>query len=150
MNLAQMKAATVRHRSDKTAWHLLKEAKRKQGTSRSTAHATRSFLCPFQKNVPSDSRHECTHIRVNVFDKGITMIRSSEVRRAATKSCRLQLYTVLRSLARNYCTIDCLLFVTLPRINISSSSLLPFCNADRSQTTERMTKQYTNKSVASL
>jgi hypothetical protein len=41
-------------------------------------------------------------------------------------------------------------FVTLPRTNISSSPVLLFWSADRSQTTERMAKQYTNKSVASL
>jgi hypothetical protein len=72
------------------------------------------------------------------------------VRIAATVSYRLQLYTVLGSLASKYCTIDALHCVTLPRTNIFSSPVLPFCNADRNQTTERMTKQYTRKSVARL
>ena len=58
-----------------------------------------------------------------------------------------QLYTVVGSLDSKYCTIDALHFVTLPRTDIFSSRVLPFCNADRSQTTERMTKQYTKKSV---
>jgi hypothetical protein len=102
------------------------------------------------KNDPNDSKHECTHIRVNVFDKGITKPGLFEVRIAATMLYRLQLYTVLGSLVSKYRTTDALHFVTLPRTNIFSSPILPFCNADRSQTTEPMTKQYTNKSVASL
>jgi hypothetical protein len=73
-----------------------------------------------------------------------------EVGMAAKMSYQQQLYAALGSLASKFCTIDALHFVALPRTNIFSSPVLLFCSADRSQTNEWMTKQYTNKSVASL
>ena len=124
----------------------MRRVKRKRGTS-STHHDV--FYVLF-KSVPIDSKHECTHIRVNVFDKDITLPGPFEIRIAAKMSYRLQLYTVLGRLAGNCCTIDALHYLTLPRTNNFISPVLPFCNAGRSQTTERMTKQYTNKSVAGL
>ena len=51
------------------------------------------------KNVRSDRSYECTRNRVNVFDTGITLPGRSDLSLAAATLCRLQLCTVLGSLA---------------------------------------------------